>query len=53
MSKFVKDLLTRDLKSQLDGVNDALLVNVVGLDAMRTTQAAQRAAEEEHQAGSD
>jgi ribosomal protein L10 len=38
MSKFVKDLLTRDLKSQLSGVNDALLVNVVGLDAIRTTK---------------
>jgi large subunit ribosomal protein L10 len=38
MSKFVKDLLTRDLKTQLSGVNDALLVNVVGLDAIRTTK---------------
>jgi ribosomal protein L10 len=38
MSKFVKDLLTRDLRTQLTGVNDALLVNVVGLDAIRTTK---------------
>jgi len=38
MSKFVKDLLTRDLKNQLSGVNEALLVNVVGLDAIRTTK---------------
>lgn len=38
MSKFVKDLLTRDLKSQLSGVNDALLVNVIGLDAIKTTK---------------
>jgi ribosomal protein L10 len=38
MSKFVKDLLTRDLKTQLSGVNDALLVNVVGLDSIRTSK---------------
>jgi ribosomal protein L10 len=38
MSKFVKDLLTRDLRNQLSGVNDALLVNVIGLDAIRTTK---------------
>ena len=39
MSKLVKDLVTKDLRGQLAGVNDALLVNVVGLDAIRTTQA--------------
>jgi len=38
MSKFVKDLLTRDLRNQLSGVGDALLVNVIGLDAIRTTK---------------
>ena len=38
MSKFVKDLLTRDLRNQLTGVGDALLVNVIGLDAIRTTK---------------
>ena len=38
MSKYLKDLLTRDLKSQLNGVGDALLVNVIGLDAIRTTK---------------
>jgi large subunit ribosomal protein L10 len=38
MSKFVKDLLTRDLKNQLNGVSDALVVNVVGLDAIKTTK---------------
>lgn len=38
MSKFVKDLLTRDLKSQFSGVNDALLVNVIGLDSGRTSK---------------
>jgi ribosomal protein L10 len=38
MSKLVKDLVTKDLRGQLDGVRDALLVNVVGLDAIRTTK---------------
>src|SRR3954464_9214803 len=38
MSKFVKDLLTRDLKTQLNGVNDALLVNVVGLNSLKTSK---------------
>jgi large subunit ribosomal protein L10 len=38
MSKFVKDLLTRDLKAQFSGVNDALLVNVIGLDSGRTSK---------------
>jgi large subunit ribosomal protein L10 len=38
MSKYLKDLLTRDLKSQLNGVGDALLVNVIGLDAVRTSK---------------
>ena len=30
MSKLVKELVTKDLRRQLSGVNDALLVNVVG-----------------------
>jgi ribosomal protein L10 len=33
MSKYVKNLITDDLKKRLDGVNDALLVTVAGLDA--------------------
>jgi ribosomal protein L10 len=33
MSKFVKNLLTEDLRKRLDGVNDLLLVNVTALDA--------------------
>jgi large subunit ribosomal protein L10 len=37
MSKFVKDLLTDQLKRELDGVQDLLLVNVVGLTANRTS----------------
>ena len=52
MSKFVKDLLTRDLQANLSGVNDALLVNVVGLNSHSHQQAANGAAEEKHQAGS-
>jgi len=35
MSKFVKDLVTDQLKRELDGVQDLLLVNVVGLSANR------------------
>ena len=37
MSKYVKDLLTRELKAQFDGVHDALLVNVVGMDVGSNT----------------
>ncbi len=37
MSKFVKDLLTNQLRRELDGVQDLLLVNVVGLSANSTT----------------
>ena len=33
MSKYVKNLVTDHLRDQLDGVGDALLVNMVGLDA--------------------
>jgi ribosomal protein L10 len=33
MSKFIKNLLTRDIAQRLEGVEDALLVNVIGLDA--------------------
>lgn len=31
MSKYVKDLITSEFKRRLDGVEDALLVNVVGM----------------------
>lgn len=31
MSKFVKDLITKDLRSRLEGVEDALVVDVIGL----------------------
>ena len=33
MSKLVKGLITKELASKLDGVEDALLVEVVGVDA--------------------
>jgi ribosomal protein L10 len=38
MSKLVKELVIKDLRRQLSGVNDALLVNVVGLNAMKTSK---------------
>jgi large subunit ribosomal protein L10 len=31
MSKFVKNLITKDLRNRLEGVEDALLVDVIGL----------------------
>src|SRR3954471_5940735 len=31
MSKFVKDLITKDLRNRLEGVDDALLVDLIGL----------------------
>jgi ribosomal protein L10 len=37
MSKLVKDLVTDQLKRELDGVQDLLLVNVVGLSANSTS----------------
>jgi large subunit ribosomal protein L10 len=38
MSKYVKDLITEDLRGRLAGVEDALLVNVVGLNANATNR---------------
>jgi len=35
MSKYVKQLIANDLRQRLSGVNDLLLVNVIGLDAIR------------------
>lgn len=37
MSKAVKELISKHLHKKLEGVNELLLVNVVGLDAIRTT----------------
>jgi ribosomal protein L10 len=36
MSKYVKELVSKEIARRLDGVGDALLVNVVGLDAGKT-----------------
>jgi len=36
MSKYVKDLVVQDLQRRLDGVSDAVLVNVIGMDANNT-----------------
>jgi ribosomal protein L10 len=37
MSKLVKDLLSKDLAKKLDGVEDCVLANVIGMDANSTT----------------
>lgn len=37
MSKYVKNLVSNHLRERLEGVDDALLVDVIGLDANRTT----------------
>ena len=49
MSKFVKDLITKDLRKRLDGVEDALLVDVIGLENNKNNRAASAAASEEDQ----
>jgi ribosomal protein L10 len=36
MSKYVKNLIADDLKKRLEGVDEALLVNVIGVDANKT-----------------
>jgi ribosomal protein L10 len=38
MSKYVKNLVIEDIQRRLKGVNDALLVNVIGLDSGKTFQ---------------
>ena len=42
MSKFVKDLLTKDLANKLDGVSDCVTANVIGLDANTTSSLRKR-----------
>jgi len=37
MSKFVKDLLTKDLAGRLDGVTDCVLADVIGMEANSAT----------------
>ncbi len=38
MSKYLKDLMTQELQTRLDGVDDALVVNVVGMEANATVE---------------
>jgi large subunit ribosomal protein L10 len=42
MSKYVKDLIINDLRNRLQGVDDALLVDVVGMKNEKTVQLRQR-----------
>lgn len=37
MSKYLKDMLAKDLSSRLDGVEDCLVANVIGIDSNTTT----------------
>ena len=38
MSKYVKQLVTRDIQRRLDGIQDAVLVSTVGMDANTTNE---------------
>jgi large subunit ribosomal protein L10 len=38
MSKYVKNLITDEIKKRLTGVNDALVVSIAGLDTAKTYQ---------------
>jgi large subunit ribosomal protein L10 len=38
MSKFVKQLVTRDIAKKLQGVGDAVMVSTLGMDAITTNQ---------------
>jgi large subunit ribosomal protein L10 len=42
MSKYVKDLITKDLRKRLEGVDDALLVDVIGLKNEKNVALRQR-----------
>jgi large subunit ribosomal protein L10 len=42
MSKYVKDLITQDLRNRLSGVEDALVVDVIGMKNEKTVQLRQR-----------
>ncbi len=37
MSKFLKDMLAKDLASRLEGVEDCVVANVIGIDSNTTT----------------
>jgi large subunit ribosomal protein L10 len=49
MSKYVKELLTKDLVNRLDGVENCLLANVIGLDANSSTALRKRLREKDIQ----
>ncbi len=38
MSKYVKNLIADELKGRLDGVSDAIVANVIGMDSAKTYQ---------------
>jgi large subunit ribosomal protein L10 len=42
MSKYVKDLIIKDLRNRLDGVEDALLVDVIGIENEKAVRLRQR-----------
>jgi len=42
MSKYVKDLITKDLRQRLSGVADALVVDVIGMENNKTVELRQR-----------
>lgn len=47
MSKYVKELITKDVAGRLDGVDDCVLVNVIGLDANSTVALRKRLREKD------
>lgn len=47
MSKYLKNLITDDLKQRLDGVNEALVVDVLGIEANQNVVLRQRLREKQ------
>ena len=42
MSKYVKDLIVQDLRKRLDGVDNCLVANLIGLDSLQTYELRKR-----------
>ena len=42
MSKYVKDLLTKDLAGRLDGVEECIVADVIGMSANSTSDLRKR-----------
>lgn len=42
MSKYVKGLMTKDLQNRLEGIEEAVLVNVIGIEANQTVSLRKR-----------